>query len=541
MAKDINIHVKTEGTQQVNRDLQEVTQGVNKVGENVEQMGSRSSRALEWFASGIRSLAGPLGFAAIIATVSHLAGKISSFFSDLQNHCDEAVAKLQNLRKGFEGIFEAMDAFDEKSRKQVFKENTELLRKTSVTPEIGLPVIEQYARQFRGKLAPEQYQQGLEGMLGYAARHGKMATPELITLMSGFGMTTPEQQGTFRRQIGAVSKASGLDEENIITALGRASPTATAMGWKPEEMLNYIGTIAAGEVGRKQITLPSTTLDALVNPQEGNLKNYRISPRQAQNPAQLLAVLAARRGNMSEQAFGRMLSDIYGNEAAAGISKLIKTPGGAMAGIIREAATPQAAAAETAEEMTSRQTMERIAAQTEAVKTGIQQDVTDAENYKQKIREIGAAEQDRLQIRRPFLEKLREMITPAFAKKKDAAFIRWLRNLSPEEKTRILNETTPPSFFGPIPLIDKTSQQIFQLKQYYQGLTPKQQFEGLGTEDANFMSNVGPSSIPQSGRITGSPVINNYNTEYHHDTVYYPIAGSAADRDIGPRAGRDFR
>jgi hypothetical protein len=539
MAKDINIHVKTEGTQQVNRDLQEVTQGVNKVGENVEQMGSRSSRALEWFASGIRSLAGPLGFAAIVATVSHLSGKISQFFSDLQNHCDEAVAKLQNLRKSFEGVFEAMDAFDEKSQKQVTKETTELLRKTSVTPEIGLPVIAEYARQFRGKLPPEQYQQGLEGMLGYAARHGKGATPELITLMSGFGMTTPEQQGTFRRQISAVSKTSGITEEDLIPILGRAMPVATAMGWKPEQILGDVGIIAAGEIGKRRLSLPSAALDALLNPQEGNLKKYHISSRQAQNPVQLFKLLAARGGKMSQMALGQMLSDIYGKEGAAGLSKLIETPGGAMAGDIQEAATPQAAAAETAEEAASRETMKRIDAQTQAVKMGIEQDVTDAENYKQKIREIGAAEQDRLRLRHPGLEKAREMITLEFAEKGDAAFIRWLRNLSPEEKTRILNETVPPSYFGPIPLVDKTSQQIFQLKQYYQGLTPKQQFEGLGTEDVNFMSNVGPS--PQSGRITGPSVINDNHIEYNTDTYYYPVAGSAADRDIGPRVGRDFR
>ena len=220
MAKEVNIHVKTTGTGQVQQDLQQVTQSANKVSENVEQMGSRSSRALEWFASGIKSLAGPLGFAALAMAVSNVAGKISQFFSDLKNRCDEAVSKLQNLRKGFEGVFEAMDAFNEKSRKQVTKETTELLRKTSVTPEIGLPVIEQYARQFRGKLAPEQYQQGLGGMLGYAARHGGTATPELITLMGGLGMTTPEQQGAFRRQIGAVSKTSGLTEEDIINVAG---------------------------------------------------------------------------------------------------------------------------------------------------------------------------------------------------------------------------------------------------------------------------------------------------------------------------------
>ena len=58
MAKDVNIHVKTDGTPQVQRDLDGVAQSANKVGENVEQMGSRSSRAMDWFASGLKSLAG---------------------------------------------------------------------------------------------------------------------------------------------------------------------------------------------------------------------------------------------------------------------------------------------------------------------------------------------------------------------------------------------------------------------------------------------------------------------------------------------------
>ena len=58
-----------------------------------------------------------------------------------------------------------------------------------------------------------------------------LTTPELITLMAGWGMTTPEQQGIFRRQIGAVSSKSGLTEEEIIAALGRGAPTVKAMGW----------------------------------------------------------------------------------------------------------------------------------------------------------------------------------------------------------------------------------------------------------------------------------------------------------------------
>jgi hypothetical protein len=541
MSKDVNIHVKTEGTGQVNRDLQEVTQGVNRVGDNVEQMSSRSSRAIEWFTNGIKSLTSPLGFAALIYTVANVAGKISQFFSDLKNRCDEAVANLQNLRKGFEGIFEVMDAFDEKSRKRVTKETTELLKKTSVSSEIGLPVIEQYARQFKGKLTPEQYQQGLEGMLDYAERHGKTATPELITLMSGFGMTTPEQQGVFRRQIGAVSKVSGLDEGDIITALGRASPTAKAMGWKPEEILNYIGTLAAGEIDRNKLTLPTATLEALVNPQTGNLRDYRIMPSQAEDPAKLLATIAAKRGKMTEQAFGRMLTDIYGTQAAAGIKKLIMTPGGEMAGTIKEAATPQAATAEMAEEETSRKTIERIGFQTQHEEERIQQDITDEEFYQKQIRDIGAREQARLRIRQPILQKINEMVTPESAEKEDAAFRQWFRNLSPEEEARILDEIRSPSFSGPRPSSITKHQYAPQFKEYFQRLTPQQQYEELTTVPANLESTVNIGPAQQSDRITGASTINNYRIEYHNEIQYFPVAGTAGDRDIGPRAPRDLK
>ena len=521
MSKDVNIHVKTQGTGQVKQDLQDVTQSVNRVGDNVEQMGSRSSRALEWFASGLKSLAGPLGFAALITAVSSVAGKISQFFSDFKNRCDEAVGNLQNLRKGFEGIFEAMNAFDEKSRQAVTKETVGLLKKTSVSREIGLPVIEQYARQFRGKLPQDQYQQGLEGMLGYAARHGGAATPELITLMGGLGMTSPEQQGVFRRQIGAVSGASGLTDEEIITSLGRASSAATVMGWKPDEMLNYIGTIAAGEINsRRKTTLPGATLEALVNPQVANFKDYRISTKLAANPAQLLATIAAKRAGMDEQAFGRMLRDIYG-EASTGVYKLITTPGGAMTGTIKEAATTQAAAAEMAQEEASRQTKERQQAVTDTLKAEEWQK-SNKFFFQKQIRELGAEKQKTAEIEHPAAEYLRKFLTIEYKEKEEAAFMLWLQNLSPEEKERILKETKPEYFLGPIPIVGEQNRQIYQLRDYYYNLSPEQQYGGL----------VGPSQLPSA--VGASPVIINNN--YSNDIYYGPNIGKSE-----PRFGREAK
>jgi len=527
MAKDVNIHVKTQGTPQVKQDLQDVTQSVNKVGDNVEKMGSRSSRAMEWLASGIKSLAGPIGFAALIGVVSKVTGTVSKFFDDLKNRCDEAVNKLQNLRKGFEGVFEAMDAFDEKTRKEITKGTIDLLGKNAIPQEIGLPVIEAYTRQFgglvqTGQLSPEQYRQGLEGMLGYAARHGQASTPELITLMSGWGMTTAEQQGVFRRQIGAVSKVTGLTDEEIIDSLGRAAPTAKIMGWQPAEILNYIGTIAAGEIGRKKQTLPATTIEAIINPQLTNLKDYKITPQQAENPAQLLALLAVKQRTMDEKSFGRMLMDIYGREAAAGVTKLLKSPGGELTEAIKWAATPQAVSAEMAEEATSRETKERLAAKTQMARAKIYEKGGNDYFYRRQIRDIGAEKQEELRIQHPYLQWLFENINMAYAfgiipgemvrrfksegtKKEDAAFVQWFSGLTDEEKQEILSKKEAP--------IGDMLPDALRLKRYYRNMPPEQQYQDLTRQGDT-------------------------HVHYHNDVQYFPSVG---DREVGPRTGRDIK
>jgi hypothetical protein len=351
--------------------------------------------------------------------------------------------------------------------------------------------------------------------------------------MAGWDMVTSEQQGVFRRQIGAVSKTSGLTEEDIIDALGRAAPTAKTMGWKPDEVLNYIGTIAAGEVGRKKLTLPSTTLEALVNPQLANLKEYGITSQQAENPAQLLGLLAVKQKTTGERAFGRMLKDIYGTEAAAGVYKLLKSPGGEMPAAIQEAATSQAAIAEMAEEESSRKTKERIQAITDAAKAEEWQKSNEF-FYRKQIRELGKEKRETLQIEHPFYQWFRENVIPETIglgvipaklaskfifegkQKEDAAFIQWYEKLSPEEKERILSETKTPNFLGPLPLVTPTSRRYFQFKNYYESLTPQRQYEEM----------TGPSET---------------HYHYHNETIYNPVAGTAADRDIGPRAGRDLK
>jgi hypothetical protein len=504
MAKDVNIHVKTTGAQQTKQDLDGVAHSTEKLGHTTEQMGTKSGRAFKWITAGLKSLIGPLGLAAIATTLAAIAGKIAKFFDDLKAKCDEAVRNLQGVRGAFVDLFEAMDAYDERSRQQVTKGTAALLKETAVPQELGLPIINAYVRQFRGmvesgQLTEKQYQQGLRGMLSYGARHGGAATPELVTLMAGWGIVTPEQQGVLRRQIAAGAAASGLTDAELIGALGRGMPTIKAMGWTPAQAVETIAVLAAGEVGRQRASLPATTLQGLLAPQETNIAKFGIPEAIAQDPRQLLAQLQLMRGQMSQQQFTQMLTDIYGTTAAAGVSKLLTAPRGGISGAITKAATAEAIAAEQAEERLSKTSLERRDARAKARVMEEKLDVTIKEQYEEDIREIGAAARETRKRRKPIRQWFEDLFTVGEEKEKEyAAFQTWYENLSKEEKEKFLSmyRGRPGSPFD-----------VWRF-----GFTPQQKYESL-----------------IEGRMPASTV----NIHYHHDTIYNPRFGSD---QRGPRA-----
>lgn len=498
MAKEVNIHVRAKGTQQTKQEL-------DGVGRSAEQMGSRTSRAAKWITDGLKSLIGPLGFAAIATALAAAAVKVAKFFDELKKRSDEAVRSLQNMRREFESLFEAMDAFDERSRQRITKQTAALLKETAVSKEISLPIINAYTRQYRdmvktGQLTEAQYQQGLRETLGYGARHGGAATTELVAIMRGWGMATPEQQGIFRRQIAAGAAASGLTDAELIGALGRGMPTVKAMGWTPAQAVETIATIAAGETGRKRASLPATTLQGLLALQEANLVKYGISEQVT--PQQLLMQLQQKRGQMTQQAFTTMLTDIYGTEAAAGVSKLLTAPRRGIREAITQAATAEAIAAEQEEERTSRATQERRDARAKARVMEEQLDVTTREQYEEDVREIGEAARETRKRHRPTRQWFEDFFTFGEEKEKEyAAFRTWYENLTSDEKEKFhavwrKGRGTP-----------------FDVWQY--GLTPQQKYESL-----------------VEGKV---PEIH-----YHHENImnYFPRYNSD---ERGPRAPSNIR
>ena len=469
MAKNINIHIKTRGAGQTKEQLDGVGRSARRVGDKVESMGQKSSRAGGRIRNALGSLAGHFGFAAIAAAIAAAAVKVAKFFDELKKRSDEAARDVQNIRKEFESLFEARGAYTETGRQAITLETAHLLKETAVPKELGLQIIDAYTRQFKslvdkGELNEKSYQKGLKAMLGYAARHGGPEIADLIAMMRGWGMVTPEQQGVFRRQIAAAAEKSGLYDADIIRALGRGQSTIKAMGWSSEQAVETIAVLAAGESGREKLSLPATTLQALMAPQVSNLPEYGISEELGQDPRQLLLQLQQKQKQMDELAFTKMLRDIYGVEGAAGVHKLLTAPRRGIQETLTEAAGKQAVQIESEEERLSKLTQQRRDARAKAAAMEDELDVTLSEQYEEDIREIGAARQKRLRRREPKRQWFRELILFEEEEKEYAAYRKWAESLSEKQRAAIK---------------ERFEKEIFPKDFVWKKMTPKEQFEAL--------------------------------------------------------------
>jgi hypothetical protein len=514
MSKDVNIHIKTPGARESKERLDGVARSTEKVGGDVEKMGAKAKTSGNWFTQAVGKMIGPMGLAAVAGAAAATALKVAKFFDGIKKQSDEAVRNLQNVRVAFDDLFEAYGAFDEKSREAATKSTADLLQKTAVPAGAGLPIINAYSRQFKGKvesgeLTQAQYQQGLEGMLGYGQRHGGSATSDLVQIMAGWGMTTPGQQGEFRRMIAAGAAKSGLTDAEMIGALSRGMPTIKALGWTPQEAVESIGALAAGEAGRKKMSLPGTTIQALGAPQAANFEKYGIPEQLAEDPRQLLLHIQNMRATMGQDEYYRMLTKIYGAEGAAGVHKLVSADRGEISTALEQAAGPEGIAAELAEERDRMGTLESRDARTKAVVLQQALNLTEGEKYMEDVREIGAAHQKLRGIRKPIREGLRRFtFLTDTSEWENAAFLLWKESLSDEELAAI-NERPGLRVGG-----DPAS----PVYEHWRQMSPQQKYESL--------------TDPQ-GSGGGGPTVNH---NYHNEIIYNPVVG---DPNVGPRVGAD--
>jgi len=211
-----------------------------------------------------------------------------------------------------------------------------------------------------------------------------------------------------------------------------------------------------------------------------------------------------------------MLTSIYGTEGAAGVSKLISEPRADIRGALRFAAGPGGMAAERAEEATSRKTMERIKAKTDAEVLEVQLDVTEKENYNEELRRLADAKQKQRERRHPVKEWGRQfLIIGKEREKEELLFMEWAKSLTPEEKKQILEqEGYKPGYFPEEYLYKR-----------WKSMPPQEQYE----------------TITGSGREQPVGAMGATVIHYHNDINYFPFSGTAADREIGTIAGGELK
>ncbi len=507
MAKDINYKINLQDADKAKQQLDDIKRKTEQTGATTEQSAKKSSQASEGLLSKFKQLAGGMGLAGLGAAAIAAGKELAKFFDGLKEKSDEAVRDVEALRGAYENLFEALGAFDEKSREKITKETSLLLADTGVSRKLGLPIVNEYTRQFKGlvdsgDLTPQQYDAGLRGMLGYGARHGGDATPELIKMMAGWGMTTPQQQGGFRRMISNAAASSGLTDQEVIGALGRAGPTMRAMGWGPAQAVENIAVLARGETGRKLQSMPAATIEAIGRAPTADLSSYGINERVSSDPTKLFSTLQQKRLSMDKGRFYEMLTKAYGTEAASGVYKLLTADRGDISRGLEVAAGPKGARLERDEETQRMGSLGAIDAVASNVADYVKTDVTTDEKYMEQVRQIGAAALKVYERRNPmyWLYQHNFIDTPN-ALKERAAFDYWQQNLPDQQRQQIIGEYSGHPSFDP-------------LRAEWQEMSPQERFEGL------------------RGVSSGSNVIINEN-----NTIYNPRIG---DDESGPRITQDY-
>jgi len=448
MSNDVNINVRTPGTQQSRAELDGVSQSVSGVGARVDEAGQKTQTFGERARAAMGRLSGAMGIAGIATAVAAAAAKVASFLNDIEKASDQAVEHLRQVRSEYERLFEPLGAFSEQAQRQVVLDITKLLQETGVGKQVGVPIIDVYSRQFKalvdsGQLTQGQYDEGLRGMLGYGARHGGAATADLIRIMAGWGIRAPQAQGEFRRMIAEASGASGIEDADLIETLGRGMPTIRAMGWTPTEAIGKVSALAAGEVGRQKTAVPMAVLQAIYAPSVTKPEAFGLTGEQVEDPKLLLDEMRRRRATMQEKEFLALLREIYGREQSAGVYKLLSTDLGPMDRLLQEAAGAAGAKREAEEEAQRGTNIQTLGAQVSAAADRLAESVTDDEKRMAMVRELGEAYRKKLVIREPIRQFARDVSQFEAREQEYGAFRQWWDALNEAERTQIQMAVPP--------------------------------------------------------------------------------------------------
>jgi hypothetical protein len=505
---DINIHVNTPGAPEAAQKFDKVSDAIKGIGTSADPNKiTQTSTAVNGLGSSLQGVApkiektssvfstflGLFGTLGILATFATAAKKVGEFFDDLHRRINEAVQDAKKMRQAYDGLFEALGAYSEFERKKAVRDALTVMSETSTPQETGIPAIERYTRQFKGVMPDADYNTGLRNVLSYTARHGGGATPDLIDLMRGYNMTTSAQQYDYLRRISSGAEVSGMTDEEFIASLGKAAPSARALGMSSSQTIDIVASLSAGEIGRSKSTMPAMVIDAMAAPQAKALKEYGITGSTSQ---EIFEDVKAKSQGMSAESRYQMLSDIYGAGSVKGISKLM-TKGA-------PAIIPISEAEDRAEAQNFKDTMEGQQNRTDNQLDLLNLDITTVEEAEEQISIIGEKARGRARRKRPYSQWVREfLITGDEAEKADAAKELWLESLSRKDRLKYAAALKKK--------LQQEGEYVYSDPQLYESGAPMAWEKMTPQERLSSLHDVG---IAIRGGGNGGLIINNHNNMY---------------------------
>ena len=494
-----------------------------KLGTETEKAGAKTSRASRWIMDGLKTLAGPLGFSAIVYAAYNAGKAIVKFYDDLKKKTDEAVKQIRELSGEFTELFEVVGAYDKVAQKNVVDKTLALFSKTKTPTKVGLPVVTEYIRQFggdvrAGRITQQQYDQGLKQILEYENLHPNSGI-EMTKAMSAWGINKPKEQAGFKGGISAGATYAKLNKKEFLDSFLRSTPTAQALNWDKNKLIEELTAITSGiKDERQKKSIPLTTIEALANPNIPEAKELRklgISAETASDPEKLFEQLKQKRKTMPQKDYYKLLVKFYGQDAVKGIGIRDKADMEAIRRSQEVAAGPEGIAERRLQIAQQKETIVAKGTVPEILEQQLNQQLTDEQQYQEEIRAIGEKWQKHWEKTRPEKEAFRKISIPGGPEtvKEHAAYVAWLEGLSEEQRQAILNKYGSASMgMG----IAGTNPFYFE----WQKMLPEQQYESI------------PKS-PQQNRQGG-----NVTTIFDHSVHFHPRTGGSVKEPNAPRTLR---
>jgi len=505
MSKNVNIHIKTDGAGKASMDFDKVSQSTRQTGKAVEDMGDKTARSGQSMLKSLASIGGFLGFAGLAATAVAAVKKIISVIDDMKKAVNEAVAELANLQKTSADYFEAFEAYDPHSRMEALKQARQFQAKTGLGFEQSKNLLEAYKRQF-GEVPAEATEQ----MAGYWQLHGGDATRDVIRWLGSSDISDPKRQGQILRMISATATQAKLHDSEIIQGLARNSTEFKAMGWSPEQTIENLGRVLSGTGGPEARKALTGLVEGLKSFTEEKAIEAGLPAEVAESPEKRFAWAAKKLQAAAPQQRTRLGAELFGQSYGAYVTKFLTgelSPYEKAA--LQYAATDKAAEEEKQRVQGVQETAEGVLEKAEGVAGQFELLVSSDEQAKAALRRTGKA----------YLNYLRRTDRLKYESIK-------MRGLSEELEYELAakelyeSENPPTEYYPNVPVSTRIPLPR-RPESGWNKLSPQEQVEQLQGPTQNIVNNY------------------NYQTTNDYSIINNPIAGTEADRLIGPPFTQD--